>query len=504
MRTLRAIAIGIAAFASAWISACGGAPDTAPMEAEYRTIQSPPLIAASSPPPPGEPRDFALPHAERFVLENGLEVTLVHRAGYPTTSARLVIHAGKASRPDGIAAVDLMVRTLRDGAGEWSADAISELIDSHGLAFTAVADHDAITLSTDALTTELDAAISLLGTLATAPSFPAERMEARREEALGELALAQAQPDHHLMVATRRAAFPDGHPYSRAAATADELRSVDADSMSTSWRALAGPAIAELIVVGEVPEGARAAIENAFGNWTGGPASPPDVAPVEVSGCRAAHVVVRDGSAQTSIAWIGAGTRPGAPDWIASHVANHVLGGGPSARLFLNLREDKSYTYGAYSVLSPWGPGVFRAQSSVRLEVTAPAIEEFLHEFERFDTDPLDDLGDARAYLTGVFPIELQTNAQLADRIASLRAMGVSFETLETYRADVLDVPEDAVRSAGATLMDTDTLTLVLVGDREVAVPAAQAVSSEVHVFDTDGTLVETLDGAVEADCGND
>lgn len=477
--------------------ACGGGS----AEVEYRTLRSPPLMDLSVPPEPGAPRPFDLPRVHHFVLGNGLSVYLVDRDGFPTVSVELSIDAGYAATADNLALAELVTRTLRDGAGDLDAGAVSRLVDANGIAFAATVDHDRTRLSASSLSTSLAATLDLLGTLVASPRFADERVVARRDELVGELELAASQPDFHLARASRRAIYPADHPYRDAAPSVEQVRAVDGAAVRDAWAERWGPAISRLVVVGDLPDDIRARVQDAFVGWTGGPTERAAIPPTELNTCNVAHVVARPNSAQTSIAWLGPGRRTGARQWFAALLANHVLGGGPSSRLFMNLREDKSYTYGAYSRLEQWGDGVFRAASNVRSDVTGPALDEFAAEFARFADGPLDDLEDARAYLSGVFPIEHQTNPQLASALARLLDQQIGVEYLESYREHVGSVSEPAVREAGAELFDPGALTLVLVGEYDAAVQAAAAHSARVFVYDLTGALVETLDGQLEASC---
>ena len=258
------------------------------------------------------------------------------------------------------------------------------------------------------------------------------------------------------------------------------------------------------VLVGDLPDDIETTVREAFSAWTNEVGMASEAPAVTFTTCNEAHVVVRPNSAQTSIVWVGPGVSVHEDGYITAMVANQVLGGGASARLFMNLREDKSYTYGAYSRLQQFDASAgFRASSNVRGEVTGEAMDEFLYEFRRFASEQLseDDFDDAVDYLRGVFPIELQTNAQLAGRIAWLLRLGVDLSYLESYRGRVAAVEVDPAAALGADLFDPAELTIVLVGEETEVLAAARARSSRVHVYDLEGELLRTEPGEVSSTC---
>ncbi len=114
-----------------------------------------------------------------------------------------------------------------------------------------------------------------------------------------------------------------------------------------------------------------------------------------------------------------------------------VLGATASSRLFMNLREDKGYTYGAYTNLDARRrAGTFRATAEVRTPVTGDSLKEFFYELERIGNEPVSDkeIADAKSYLTGVFPIRLETQEGLTDQLVQIKMLNLPNDYLQTYR----------------------------------------------------------------------
>ncbi|MBU6160529.1 MAG: insulinase family protein [Myxococcales bacterium] len=501
--------ISTLAVAAALLAACGGSqasgdPTSMPIDGtDLVTREMAPLTALESPPPPGDPAPYELPQVEEIELSNGLDVVLVRRPAFPTISVRLGVRAGMDASDGNLAVPELTIRLLRDGTTTRDSDAIARYIDGNGLGFSASAGDNSATLAADGLSTQLPELLTLLSDLTLNPTFAEDRFLARQEELAGEIQLAQAQQSYHLSRIADRAMFGD-HIYGRTLTT-EEVVAVDQAAVAAFHEATFGPDRARLVLVGALPEDAAAQIEAAFGAWepTGNAWAPTD--PPEPTFCNVAHVAFRPNSAQTAVTWLGDSLESSEAGYFDALVANEILGGGIIGRLFMSLREEKSYTYGAYSGMREVvGAAWFQASSNVRGEVTADAVGAFIEEFDRFqqETMPETDLQDNVSYLSGVFPIELARNGAVAGQLLSLYNRGLDAPAwLEGYRDAVTSVSIDSVTEAGRSLINPAALTLVMVGEEPFVRPAALQYASKVYVYDLDGELVETLDGEASSTC---
>src|SRR5207253_10336987 len=128
------------------------------------------------------------------------------------------------------------------------------------------------------------------------------------------------------------------------------------------------------------------------------------------------------------------------PDYFPALVMNQVLGAGASSRVFMNLREEKGYTYGAYTRLDTKKlAGDFEATAEVRTAVTGDSLKEFFYELNRIRDERVmeDELNDAKSFLTGVFPIRAETQEGLTNLIVNQHLYGLPEDYLQTYRDNV-------------------------------------------------------------------
>jgi hypothetical protein len=169
---------------------------------------------------------------------------------------------------------------------------------------------------------------------------------------------------------------------------------------------------------------------------------------------------------------------------------NQVLGAGASSRVFMNLREEKGYTYGAYTRLECKRlAGEFEATAEVRTAVTRDSLKEFFYELDRIRVDAVgeDELADAKNFLTGVFPIRAETQEGLTNLIVNQHLYGLPEDYLQTYRDHVDAVSVEDVRRAAAKHVRPAEAAIVIVGDAEEILPQVREFAATLEIFDTDG-----------------
>ena len=255
--------------------------------------------------------------------------------------------------------------------------------------------------------------------------------------------------------------------------------------MLSRHRAKFVPNNAVLLVAGDIlRDSVLARVEELFGSWQPGEVEEPRFpAPPELEG-RTIYVVNRPGSAQTNIVVANRGLRRTDPDYFPVLVMHTILGGTASARLFMNLREDKGYTYGAYSQLDARRySGSFRATAEVRTPVTGASLKEIFYELGRIRDEDVSEkeLTDAKSYLAGIFPIRLETQEGLVEQLLQIRMHDLPPAYLETYRDNILKVTREDVRRVANQYVTPDSAAVVLVGDaaevREQASPRTPTAS---------------------------
>jgi len=200
-------------------------------------------------------------------------------------------------------------------------------------------------------------------------------------------------------------------------------------------------------------------------------------------------LVNRPDSVQTTLALGNIAIRRSSPDYIPMVVMNHVIGGGASSRLFLNLREEKGYTYGVYSDFSAARyPGPWRAGGSLRTEVTAGALTEFFNEIRRIRDEkvPAAELEANKRSIVASFALSLEQPARVLGFAITQKQYGLPADYWDSYPAKIMAVTADDVQRIARKYVDPRTLQLVAVGDADKIKPIL-AQYGNVEVFDANG-----------------
>jgi zinc protease len=216
--------------------------------------------------------------------------------------------------------------------------------------------------------------------------------------------------------------------------------------------------------------------------------------PVRPSTATRVILVDRPGSVQSSIVVGQAGFRANDADYISMVALNHVLGGGFSSRMNMNLREKHGYTYGAFSGLDlrP-GAGAFRVNSEVRTSATDSALVEAIGEYRRIATEavPASELQSMVNNLVSGFPNSVQSVQGLSASLQSLIIWGLPLDFYTTYREKLSAVTPDDVKRVAASRLTPNNVIVVVAGDlSKIETPIRARNLGTVEVWDQNGNKV--------------
>ena len=428
-------------------------------------------------PAPGRLRPFEFPQATREELPNGLALLHARHGSLPLVTLSLVLNAGGTEEPDERGGLAYMTaNALSSGTQTRSADEIAWAIESLGIHLETQASWDAAFIRMTAPTGRLDEAAGLFADVTRRPSFPVEEITRLREQQLAGIVQRRKQPGTLAGDAAARVIFDPAVPWARPlVGTNGTVEPLARTHVEKFYRARYTPAGASLIVVGDIDRAtARALAERWFGDWSG-PRAPRRTF-VTSSALDGTTIVVvdRPGAVQSEIRIGDVGVERTTPDYFPLLVMNTVLGGSFTSRLNMNLREKNGFTYGVRSGFTMRrSPGPFLVQTAVANDVTARAIEETLGEIARLRDGGAteDELANARDYLGGVLPLQLQTTAQLAARLDDIAVYDLPVDWYRDYRMRVAAVSgADVVRVAREHLRP-DRFGIVVVGAAAQIVP---------------------------------
>src|ERR1700754_3178221 len=437
-----------------------------------------------------------LPRAEEAKLANGLQVVLLHSTKVPTFNMQMVVLSGGLSDPaDYRGLASFTASLLREGTKNRDSKQIAEQIDAVGATLTANSGFSAMTtnVSASGLDENFDQTLELFADVVRNPTFPQTEVDKYKTRTLSQLQLQRSIPQFLAQEQFSRAIYGTSHPASIVAPPADSLKKLSTKDLADFHAKYYRPNNAILAIVGDVTmKEIMPKLEKAFGSWEKGDVPATTIPAAPAQGEAKIYLIDRPGSVQTVLQLGTLGIERTSPDYFAVLLADRVLGGGPSGRLFLNLREDKGYTYGAYS---NFGGSKFRgtwiSSSEVRTDVTEGAMKEFMYELKRLRDEkvPAEELENAKRAIAGSFALSLEQPQALLQNIITQKLYNLPADYWDTYPQKVSAINADDVQRAAQKYIDLGHLQVVAVGDASKA-REVLAKYGKVEEFDADGKPV--------------
>jgi zinc protease len=437
----------------------------------------------TEPPAPGEIRPFSFPRIAHEQLPNGLTLLSAAHGTLPIVTVQLVFGVGGASDPSGKDGLAYLVAAgLDTGTTSRDGEQLAWELERLGVELVTSASWDAIVVETTTPASRLEPTLTLLADVVQNAVFPDNEIARVRNEQLAEIMQHSKEPRALADEMSARFTFAPNLRYARPLlGTEVTVRSLARADVAAFHRERFTPASAALIIAGDIDQArARKLAETSFGTWTGGAVGPAafDVQPR--TNTTTIFVVDRPEAVQSELR-IGHTTVPrNHPDYVPLQVMNTMLGGAFTSRLNLNLRERHGYTYG---VRSSFGHrrvgGRFVVATAVGTEVTAPATEQILLELERLRAEGAqdDEVANARDYLAGITPLQLQTAEQVANRMAELFVYDLPDDWFNRYRADIARVTTAEIARVAAEHIQTQRLAVVVVGNAAEITPSLRELN---------------------------
>jgi zinc protease len=445
---------------------------------------------------------FAMPKAYETELGNGLRVIVLENHKLPTFAMQMVILSGGLSDSAGQpGAAQYTAAMLREGTNTRSSRQIAEAIESLGATLGAGAGLSSpiSQITAGGLTENLDQIMELFTDVILNPSFPADDLNKLKTRAAAQLRAQRSQPGflaNEMFLKTMYGA----HPASRAALTPAQIQGITPETLKQFHAAHYKPNNAIFAIVGDVnPSEIVAKLEKTFGGrqgggWTRSDVPRPDLPKVSEPGPSKIYLIDRPGSEQTNLILGNLSIERNDPDYYALDVMNQILGGGASARLFLNLREDKGYTYGAYSGFTAAKyRGVFRANTEVQTKVTKGSMDELIYEFKRIrdEKTPDDEFDRAKRTIVGGFAMQLESPLSLLANIITQKIYNLPADYWDAYPQKIAAVTADDVQRVARKYLDLAKLQIVAVGDAKQIADMMKQFGG-VELYDTEGKPLQS------------
>jgi zinc protease len=448
--------------------------------------------ARPTPPPPLAARPIQFPPFEAVQLENGLRVVFLDYGSQPVVSLRLYAPGGTSTDRRERAGVASMAGTvLTRGTERMGAEEIAATIEGVGGSLSASAGRDFFSVSAVTLSEHVALGMELLADVVLRATFPEAEVELARRQTLSSLQSQRGQPQVLAGERFQDVLYGAAHPYG-IRSTAESVRAIERQDLVRFRDEVLRPGGALLMVAGRVDRAqVEALVREAFGAWEGSAPPAPTAPPLSGSDRTRIHLVHRPGTTQSVVLVGHPGIRADNPDGFPLLVLNRILGGGSDARLFRILREEKGWTYGAYSDLGRARlQGSFVASAEVRTEVTDSTVIEVVRQIRRLQEEPVpqDELDAARNYLAGSFPLALQSADQVGGQVASTLLLDLPIEDLQGYPDRIRAVTAAEVERVARSYLFPDRASIVVVGEgTEILAPLEALNLGPIDIVDIEG-----------------
>ncbi len=428
-------------------------------------------VDLTKPPVSRDPRPYKLPPVFETKLPNGLTIMLAEDGRFPLITTQLVFLAGNKRDPKDIPGLAGSVASmLMQGTARRTYQQIAEELDSLGGTLTATTGADALTVDGSVLAENEEKMLQLISDISRDANFPSDELNLHKQNRKQTLLVQHSQPAYVANEEYRKLIFGDA-PYAHVGPTEAAIDKLNPKTLEDFRDALLVPNNAYLILVGKLPARAEIlkVITAVFGPWQqeGGsrlyrqPGKPPESK-------RQLVLIDRPGSVQADMRLGRIAATYNDPAYFPETVGSIIEGGGPSSRLFLDIREKRGYAYDVHTEVSALADGGnFSTVTQVRNDVAADALQGILEHLDRMAKEPVEkeELSDAKSYANGVFLLSMEPQRGLADKLSQIKVMNLPKDYLETYTTRINSVEPDQIESAAKKYLATDNDTIVVVGD---------------------------------------
>ena len=425
------------------------------------------------PPRPLNARDIKFPPYELQTLPNGLQVVVVLHHEQPVVSMRLLVRAGSSSDAKNKLGTARLVASLLDQgttvAGKtMSAQELADTIDFMGGNMGAGAGPDLTNAYMLVMKDSFTSGMRMLSDIARHPTFDQNEIDRQRQQMLSGLQVSAQDPEYVANAVFDRLVY-GFHPYGLPdSGTPETLNAIKKEDLAAFHSRYFLPNNSILAIVGDLSaEEAFTTAAKVFGDWEKRDLAndkfvdPPDPT-------RRIVVVNKPDAVQTEVRVGHIGIPRSNPDYMAVNLAIRILGGEGSNRLHQVLRTERGLTYGAQANMDALkASGDFEAETNTRSEATGEVLRLIVDEFWRLQRERVGEreLADAKAYMTGSFPLTIETPESIATQVVYVVFYGLPLQELQTFRERVNAVSVDDIQRVAKAYLRPDRLSVVLVGN---------------------------------------
>ncbi len=418
-------------------------------------------------PKPGPAPEIKIGDAKSFQLQNGLKVFVVENDKLPRISFSLIIDRDPLLEGDSAGYSGFTGQLLRTGTKNRSKEQLDEEIDFIGAGLST----SSTGVSASGLSKHTETIIDLMADVTLNPNFAQEELDKIKTRTLSSLAQNKEDPDVISGNVFDVILYGKGHPYGELM-TEKNVENITLEMCNNYYDTYFSPNTALMAIVGDISfDKAKEIVEKYFGSWQKKEVPEFEYKKPKKALVNKVHLVDRPSAVQSVLA-IGytVDLPKGHPDLVKTSIMNNILGGSFLSRINQNLREDKGFTYGAFTSLgSDELIGEFKVGTTVRNSVTDSSITEIIKELKRIRKEGVtaEELQTSKNYLTGSFSRTLESPSTIANFALSMKRYSLPKDYYKTYLQRLNAVTLDDIKKAAKKYIKPNNLNIVVVGKAE-------------------------------------
>ena len=418
------------------------------------------------------------PELQTAELSNGLKVILAERNSVPVVDMRLIFDAGYAAdQGKKLGTSSYAMSMLKEGTAKLSALEISAREEMLGARIGAGADIDTATVSLNALTANLDDSMALFADIVLHPAFSDEEIERKRSRWIAGIQQEKTKPVQMALRSLPPLLYGADHAYGvpfTGSGTEASIESLNRDDLVEYHQTWMRPDNATLVAVGDIAMDALVQkLESHFADWRAPEAPLPQKNLAVVAHPEKASVFLIDKPDSEQSIIIGGLLAPSEkiPNREALHMMNDILGGTFTARINMNLREEKHWAYGAYSFLTgAKGQQPLLVYAPVQTDKTSESLAELQKELRAYIGDQpavSDELQKVKAKRINELPGRFETIAAVSGAVSDMVTYERPLDYMDGYAEQIRGADLDSIHALARETIKPEQFIWVIVGDRK-------------------------------------
>ena len=437
------------------------------------------------------------PDVQEFTLSNGLKVILAQRTTVPVVSMNLVMDAGfAADQTTKPGTARLAMNMIREGTKTRNSIQISDELLNIGASLNSYSTLDNSNITMTALKSNFDKSLDLYTDVLLNPTFPEKDLERLKREQLLTIKQEQSQPVGMALRVLPKLIYGEGHAYSNpfsGSGTEESVAAITRNDLVKFHQTWFAPNTSTLLVVGDITaDELKKKLETKLAGWKQRTVPTKNIGNVTASAKKKVFIIDKPDALQSTVIAGQLAPSGQSQDWVNMDMMNRILGGEFTSRINMNLREDKHWSYGAFSfMIDAKGQSMFIGFAPVQTDKTAESAAELKREISEFvgaKSATIDEFNKVQTNAVLQLPGGWETNAAVLGALEEQVKYNRGKDYWTNYANKIRNLTLQDIHNASKKVINPDQMTWLIVGDRKKIEESIRKLNlGEIHFIDTEG-----------------